>query len=320
MKKLAFTGLALMIAYEAITGTFESTMRLVMSMVQIFLLCILVIVVLGAILNERMKNSSVEDKTKVKAFPDGRTHLRFDSKPDKPSMSLYPGSSEKTRVLRELLRVPLPDRGGQWVRALFNNVVDARLCGDFERPITGPDGFPYFRLSSSEPNEPSQAKVIRYILPYLLEHGYGVALDPDKGDPDWVFSYGDIVNCAVYGALDARDDQFEADDDDVLSSELAKGRTGRVGTPSSQLLPPPVRTNLRRFLEAHGFSPRIMLMDRKPDPQSGRKGGLSLVFPIPQMIEPNSEMAQYVFRAVSWFLPRHYTVAWMREDEKFVEL
>ena len=260
-----------------------------------------------------------EKGTVEKLFSDGKAYVRFDPKPGEPDERLYSGSPEKTLALAELLRVPLRDRGEQWSKAFFDNVVDANLCGDFE-PIIGPDGFPYFRFSLPEPNKPCQAWVIRHVLPNLLEHGYGVAINPDKDEPDWVFSYGDIVNYAVYGAFDARDGRFEVYDDNVLRGEFAEGETIQVGAPSPQLLPPPVRANLRRFLEAHDCLPKVMLMNRKADPQTGRKGGLSLVFPIPRNIDLESKAAQYISRALPWFLPRHYSVVWMQESEDFVEL
>ena len=271
-------------------------------------------------LRVRVKLPTGEKGTVEKLFSDGKAYVRFDPKPGEPDKRMYAGSPEKTHALAELLQVPPQDRDAQWNKAFFDNVADANLRGDFEQPIIGPDSFPYFRLSSPEPNKLYKAWVIRHILPNLLEHGYGVAINLEKGEPDWVFSYGDIVNYAVYGAFDARDDQFEAYDDSAQSEEIPEGETVQIGAPSPQLLPPPVRAMLRRFLEAHDFPAKAMLMNRGANPQAGRKGGLSLVFPIPQNIEPDSEMAQYVFRALPWFLPRHYTVVWMREDERFTEL
>ncbi|MDR3352810.1 MAG: hypothetical protein LBO00_07430 [Zoogloeaceae bacterium] len=63
-----------------------------------------------------------------------------------------------------------------------------------------------------------------------------------------------------------------------------------------------------------------MLMSRNPDEKTGRKGGLSLVFPFKPDSFNTREEYEYFCESLGWFLPRHYSVISKAEDEGFFDL
>jgi hypothetical protein len=130
--------------------------------------------------------------------------------PDAPSEGKYYGDLAKTGVLVELFTAPYEQRDEAWVAAFFARAGQASFCCEAPQVITGPDNFSYVRLTLPELNRPFTCYVIEHMIPqFILQKGLGVVINPDKEQPDWVFSYGDLVNYHLYGAFDARDDRFD---------------------------------------------------------------------------------------------------------------
>jgi len=264
-----------------------------------------------------------ETGTLIGISPDGNVQISLDSKPGEEDRIKFAGDPEKTEIVDRLLEVPPEKRDSQWEEAFLANVVDANMDGgpDLQpKEIEGPDGFPYIRLDSPELNKPYRAWVIRHILPNLMEHALGVVINLEKGQPDWVFSFGDIVNLHLNGAFKSDDKRFEKYDPDAPDVEETREGQVQVIDPPPDILPPQVRAVLRRFLKAYGFPPKVMMIYREADPEMNRKGGLSLVFALTDEIIRNEQNLNYVYRAVPWFLPRYYSVLWMKESENFFEL
>jgi hypothetical protein len=238
---------------------------------------------------------------------------------DDKSDGKYYGDLEKTEMLAQLFATPHDQRDEAWVATFFANAGQASFCCEAPQVITGPDSFPYVRLTLPESNKPFTCYVIEHMIPqFVLRQGLGIAINPDKAQPDWVFSYGDLVNYHLYGAFDARDTRFEAG---VPEQEtLTEGTLIKTGEPSPQILPPEVRQTLRGFLERVGIPAKVMLMSRDADAKGNRKGGLSLVFPFTRDSFNNPDEYAYFVESLGWFFPRHYSVLGMADSEHFFEL
>lgn len=176
-----------------------------------------------------------------------------------PVKEPYLGDLEKTQLIFGLIDVPRENRGEEWQKSFLENVVHASFrCGD-PQVITGPDGFPYFQLLMPRPNEHFQCYVIdRMKDDFLLELGYGVVINPDKGQPDWVLSYRDILNLHLTESFyttgstlfsGAKNDETIIKDEKVL-----------IGQPSEFILPAMTRAILREFLINNGVkSPKSVI-------------------------------------------------------------
>lgn len=228
----------------------------------------------------------------------------------------YYGDLSKTDLIYNLIKVSPEDRDEQWQKSFLENIVHASFrCGD-PQIIIGPDGFPYFQLLIPKPNESFQCYVIdRMKDDYLLESGYGVVINPDAGQPDWVLSYGDIMNLDLNGSFyttgptpfsTAKQDETIENNENVL-----------VGQPSEYILSKLNRSVLREFLIFNGVtSPKVFLMSRS-------NGAQELVFNLTPEDFESEEIFRDLMQRLGWFLPRHYSYVGMKEGsfkENFEEL
>ncbi|TKC59162.1 hypothetical protein FBD94_16655 [Pedobacter hiemivivus] len=230
-----------------------------------------------------------------------------------PVRELYLGDLEKTQLIFELIDVPRENRGEEWQKSFLENIVHASFrCGD-PQVITGPDGFPYFQLFMPRPKERFQCYVIdRMKDDFLLKSGYGVVINPNDGQPDWVLSYGDILNLHLTGSFyttgptlfsGAKEDETIRKDEKVL-----------VGQPSEFVLPETARTILRQFLLNNGVkSPKVLLMSRNGGP--GEEASQDLVFNLTPEAFETEELFRSVTQHLAWFLPRHYSFAALSEKQ-----
>lgn len=232
----------------------------------------------------------------------------MDSKSINTDKEPYYGDLEKTRILDNLFKVGRENRDDSWRKMFLDNVADASFsCGE-PQVITGPDGFSYFQLNIPEPNKPFQCFVISHMKDdFPLRSGIGVVINPFKGNPDWVFSYGDIVNFHI------RDEFYTiATNRNFKKQEIIeKAEQVLVGQPSETILPEFVRPVIREYLKGYGVTDcKLLLMSRNtPD------GVLQeLVFNLTLDRFESKERFDKVMNGLAWFLPRHYTFVAMNES------
>ncbi|MCJ8278130.1 MAG: hypothetical protein HRT44_01130 [Bdellovibrionales bacterium] len=92
--------------------------------------------------------------------------------------------------MEELLQIPFEERDDQWEMNFFKELT-TNCSFEFlsDSPIEGPDGMSYLAVKTVEEGEPSEK-----VFDWLGEKGVGLAVNPDKEQPDYVFSYGMIWN------------------------------------------------------------------------------------------------------------------------------
>ena len=222
-------------------------------------------------------------------------------------MAAYLGDLAKTQIIESLCEVPKEDRDEGWRNQFCSNVPDASFaCGD-PQVLTGPDGFLYFQLELPEPQKEFQCYVIRHMKDdFLLREGYGVVINASKGEPDWVFSHGDIVNYHIAKEFYTVSDNWNLPTREVIEED----EEVLIGQPSESFLPAATRTVVRKFLQGTGVNDaKILLMSRQ------RLQGLSqeLVFNLTPEKFAKKEQFDAIMRCLSWFLPRHYRYVSMPE-------
>lgn len=228
-----------------------------------------------------------------------------------PATNGYFGDLEKTGIIYSLIKVPAEQRDEQWQKSFLENIVQASFrCGE-PQVITGPDGFPYVQLLMPKPNESFQCYVIDKMKDdFLLEGGYGVVINPDSGQPDWVLSYGDIMNLDLNGTFyTSGPTPFSTlKEDETIDGE----EKVLVGQPSELILSKINRGLLRKFLLSKGVkSPKVFLMSRAANNGAGSQ---ELVFNLTPQDFESEEVFRTVMQNLGWFLPRHYSFVGMSED------
>lgn len=236
---------------------------------------------------------------------------RTDTEQPEPTVNGYFGDLEKTDLIFSLIRVPAEERDEQWNKSFLENIVQASFRCIDPQVITGPDGFPYVQLLMPKPNESFQCYVIERMKDdFLLKSGYGVVINPEDGKPDWVLSYGDIMNLDLNGSFyTAGLTPFSASvEDETIDGE----ESVLVGQPSELILSKLNREVLREFLTRNGIkSPKVFLMSRAP---KNAEASQELVFNITPADFESEEVFRYVMQSLGWFLPRHYSFVGMNED------
>jgi len=226
--------------------------------------------------------------------------------PAKEEKQGYSGDLEKTALLTKLFEVAKEKRDENWNHEFLAHVADASFACANPQIIQGPDGFPYFQLEIPVPNKPFQCYVISHMISdFILERGVGVVINAGKGQPDWVFSYGSLVNFASRGefyttgtSLQLPKEETIAESEDVL-----------IGQPSEAFLPAATRAIMRQFIEQQGIRDvKIALMSRKYGDEVLQELVTNLT---PHKTGENLYTA--LQSHLQWFLPAHYSMVAMDE-------
>ncbi len=223
----------------------------------------------------------------------------------------YLGDLTKTNEIYHLVAVPKPDRDKTWDAAFLANLAEASFRCGTPQIIQGPDDFPYFQLFLPEPGVGFQCYVIdRMKDDFLLERGLGVVVNPGPAGPDWVLSYGDIVNFALTQEFyTTGETSFSKEvSDEVIETE----EQVLVGQPSETLLPRATRNVLREYLQTNGIAtPKVALLMRRLRDKPGVSQ--DLVFNIGPRDFSSEALYRSVMQRIGWFLPRHYSFVGMQE-------
>jgi len=214
------------------------------------------------------------------------------------------GDLEKTLIINELMQVPFDNRDEQWVNRFLQAIASANLKPASQEVALGRDGYPYLFLETVVPNENFRAFVIDKQLPMILQEGFGIVINAHNPRPDWVFSYGDIVNLEL-------NDEFYTDNS-IFSGHQKKNETLEsdekvlIGQPSEAIFPKYLRKQIRDFLIQSGVkNPKIMLMARGYEDEERASQDLVFNF-IPDQFADKDTFNE-IMRTIAWFLPRHYS-------------
>ena len=214
--------------------------------------------------------------------------------------------------MNELLATALDDRDEAWEIQFFKLLPEVHFTFLSDSPIEGPDGMPYLAVEISEDGEPASK-----VLDWLGEKGVGLAVNPKKETPDYVFSYGMIWNYLLNGEfLTASESDSEKRGGQEF--EVTPGQEMMAGTPSEAYFPPHVRKVFKEFLGQQGVhQPRVVMLSQDSK-------NYDLCFSLESLGNPPQEEWQGVLEAFSWFFPLHYSFSIISEDSiqgiDFVEI
>lgn len=201
-------------------------------------------------------------------------------------------------TLNELVKVPDEQREHQWEIDFFMAITSSNVKMMLDAPQQGPDGWPYMLVETAEnATEPANK-----IMQWAAIKGVGLAVNPGKNYPDYVFTYGMLWHFKETGLF-----YRTADDTVVGTAEFEKGQGLHAGDASPQYLPTYVRQIIKEFFRDQGvLRPRILVMsqDRK---------NYDLAFSLESLGNPPQTEHQGIAEALSWFLPPHYSIVLVSE-------
>ena len=219
----------------------------------------------------------------------------------------------KTQTMVDLFKIPQEHRDENWRQTFYADVQSASYACGNPQIFTGPDGFPYFVLKIPEANEPFESFCIRNMKDdFLLDKGFGVAINPKGNSVDWVFSYGDIVNLHLNNELFTKTDTVEIENEVTLKIDEKM----LIAQPSESFLPNQARQALKAFLKSTGIKrPKLMMVCRTIDEQVIQE----LAFNIFREDFKSLDQLNYRLKQISWFLPRHYVVLSVPNESSFTK-
>lgn len=225
----------------------------------------------------------------------------------------------KTENVYRLLKTPQQNRDDVWVKQFLDNLPGASFKAGDPQVIVGPDGFPYFQLFLPREGERFESFVIENMKDdFLLHEGLGVVINPTDQQPDWVLTYGDILNLHLNKTFYTEDDLFNKEKGD---EDLPKNAQVVTGVPSETMLPNVARNVLKEFFKQRGFhSPKVLLLMK----QYYGRTSQDLAFNITPKNFANRQDFNTFMQVLGWFFPRHYSYVGIDEDGgfrgKFVDL
>lgn len=200
--------------------------------------------------------------------------------------------------LNEIVQVPDAERSPSWENQFFQALSVGNLKLITPEPQTGPDNWPYLLAETGEDaTEPAQN-----IFKWLSEKGIGLAINPRKEYPDYVFSYGMLWSFRETGFF------FKpVEERSVGSVQLEVSNLLHAGPPTESYLPGYVRKILREFFrDQQILLPKILVL-------STDKIHYDLAFSLESLGNPTETEHQGIAEAISWFLPPHYSLMLISE-------
>lgn len=202
-----------------------------------------------------------------------------------------------------------------WEDKFLSQFPEVKVSLMAKAPQAGPDQFPYMFLEVREDStEPALS-----VLKWVAENGIGIAVNPTKSYPDFVLTYGMIWNFIRSGKFlenpvaqpHVHGPNCNHDHDHHSHGEqksIPEGTQFYVGAPSEGFLPKPVRNILKEFLKQQGvMAPKVIMIS--PD-----QVNFDLCFSIESFGSPKPEEHEGILQALSWFLPAHYSLAFVSEQ------
>ena len=228
-----------------------------------------------------------------------------------PEKEPYYGDLQKTQILTDLFAVPRESRDEKWQKDVIPHLAEASFrCGD-PQLLTGPGGFPYFQLFLPEPNQPFECYVLSHMVDdFLFDRGWGVVINLHDNQPDWLLTYGDVVNYKLKGEFYSVPPVVTLPPDGVIE----KDEEVLTGQPSETLLPAQVRNAIRQYVQFHGHHDvKILLMSRRTADAVVQQ----LIFNLTVGQFGSEADYQAFMQSLAWFLPGHFLYGSM--DEKVFE-
>lgn len=204
----------------------------------------------------------------------------------------------------DLLETPDNERDENWESRFLAQFSESSVKVISETPVEGPDGMPYYFVSTTGTEN---LVPVKNLIHWLSERGIGLVVNPEKDMPDYVFTYGMLWNFRETGrfvdaAPPVRLGQVKYDAGEVM----------QAGAPHPLYLPHYVRNTLNEFFDQmHVHNVRVLLLGSK---NSQHWSEFDLIFSTESLGNPPKVEHRGILETIAWFLPNHYSVVMASES------
>ncbi len=201
--------------------------------------------------------------------------------------------------LDELVLVPDDSRNSSWENQFFQALALAKINLISQEPQVGPDNWPYLLAETGPEAQEPFAK----LLDWLTERGIGLAINPRKEYPDYVFSYGMLWSFKQTGFF------FKpvSENPDKMVEFEPKSLV-HAGPPTEDFLPGYVKKILRDFFRDQSIlAPKILVISQD-------QVNYDLAISLDSLGHPPESEHEGIAEAIGWFLPPHYSILLINEQ------
>ncbi len=207
----------------------------------------------------------------------------------------------------EILSTPEAKRDQAWEKEFLQQFANSSLELVFDDAKSGPDGFPYLFVKTSEKGtEPAVS-----VIDWLATRGIGLVVNAEKQLPDYVFTYGMLWNFRerkdfLSSPIKSRSDRFE----------LRPGQPLYHGDLSLEYFPEYARKLLREFFSQQGiFAARVLALSQDNE-------HFDICFSVESLGSPEPREYQGIAEAIAWFFPYNTSIVLVSEKDlpKFFNL
>lgn len=184
------------------------------------------------------------------------------------------------------------------LNGFFKELLNTKVGLLSESLQTGPDDMPYLFVTTDSEN-PSED--MHSLLKWCYEKGAGLVLNPQRPEPDFIFTYGMVWNFIHNG--------------EFLSSEVIVGTKSNTPNASKyfageiveSVWPKVPRTWLKKFLLEQGvIAPKAVLL-------SEDQKKYEIAFSIESLGSGDESEHEGILETFAWFFPRHYSLMLVKE-------
>ena len=200
--------------------------------------------------------------------------------------------------LDEIVLIPESDRNSSWENQFFQALAEGNIQLISTDTQTGPDGWPYILAETGPDAKEPAAK----LLSWLAERGIGLAINPRKEYPDYVFSYGMLWSFKETGYFfkhlpDRPEGMVQFEPKSLV----------HTGPPTEEFLPGYVKKVLRDFFRDQSILlPKIQVISQD-------QVNYDLAISLDSLGNPPESEHEGIAEAISWFLPPHYSLLLINE-------
>lgn len=209
--------------------------------------------------------------------------------------------------IEELFNTSPSERNESWINEFNNSLKNYTFERVNQNIFEDKAGMNYVNLKLS-----NQGKKIDEFIDVCLKNGWGISINGNEENYDWLFTYGELtdffLNNKFYSNQISEPFVGNVVDRYLLNKQVT------IGQPSEKYLPQITRLQIKNLLKSFGLENIQMALIWWRE-----NNRLTLAFEIvPEMFQDaTDESLEPLLKFIGWFLPNHYDVIFIKGNEDF---